>query len=1003
MKNALRWLTVFAVVLLALGCAAALAETSGTCGDDLTWVLDDAGTLTISGTGCMYDCRYDSLPWGTNIEKAVLEEGVTSIGDYAFYKCNSLRSVTIPDSVTSIGNLAFGGCNNLKDMHIASIETWLSVSFADSYSYPNSYATNWYINGDPITSITIPNGMTSIGKYAFKGCSSLRSITIPASVTNIGNLAFLGCSNLKEMHIESIESWLRVSFADSHSRPNRYATDWYINGEPITSITIPDGVTSIGEYEFAGCGSLSNIIIPNGVTYIGDSAFYNCNSLTDITIPDGVTNIGSYAFSGCNNLTNITIPNSLTSIGSYAFMGCNNLSNLTIPDSITNIGNNAFYNCSAIIYTSFSSEAAKALGKANYAFKVKDQNYFLRYIYTDNSITGLEISKADKDATRIVIPDGVTSIGDSAFFDCWSLTSITIPGSVSSISDHAFYNCSHLTSITIPKSVTKIGNYAFFNCSRLTSITIPDGVTSIGNCTFYNCSSLKNIIIPDSMLSIGDSAFNHCSSLRSITIPDSVTSISHFAFYDCSSLTSITIPDGVTSIGSYTFYNCNSLTSVTIPASVTNINNSAFEDCSSLTSITIPDGVLHIGSLAFEGCDGLTSITIPVSVTSIGERALSISGLSEFKICFLGETTQFNDGEYGVFAWSTPTFYCYEFSDADSYATEKGYSIVYLDTLDIDSVRTISMPADFRMMKGDSKKLGVSVFPAHDHPKITWKSSAPNVAKVVDGSVTAISAGNTTITASVGSVSASMQINVYVEADAYELNHAETWLIAKESLQLTPVEIAPPGADVILTWASSDTSLAEVDANGLVTTKKPGDVTITATSETGIARSCLIHLCYPVTAVSLDPEISLKAGQAFHLNAAVTARTQSFINKLVTFASSNPSVVTVDADGLVTARAVGTATLTATAANGISASCTVTVREAYTLYLPSGLQTIANEAFQGDSSLEAVIVPDGCRSIGSKAFADCPNLIYIRIPASVETVAADAFAGSPNVRVDRQE
>ena len=396
--------------------------------------------------------------------------------------------------------------------------------------------------------------------------NQIRSVLMANGVTSIGNFAFYNCTSL-------------------------------------TSVTIPDSVTSIGAWAFSGCASLTSVTIPDSVTSIDGDAFYNCASLASVTIPDSVTSIGVYAFYHCSSLTSVTIPDSVTSIGDWAFSDCVSLTSVTIPDSVTSIGGDAFYNCTSL--------------------------------------------------ASVTIPDSVTSIGAYAFYDCTSLTSVTIPNSVTSIGWGAFSYCTSLTSVTILDSVTSIGGKAFCGCTSLTSVTIPGSVTSIGDSAFRYCSSLTSVTIPDSVTSIGGNAFCGCTSLTSVTIPDSVTSIGNFAFDGCTSLTSVTIPDSVTSIDDGAFASCTSLTGIwvtegnshyasdasgvlfskdkttlvqcpgtlaecTIPDSVTSIVGWAFDGCASLTSVAIPNSVTSIGYCAFDGCTSLTSVTIPDSVTSIG-------------------------------------------------------------------------------------------------------------------------------------------------------------------------------------------------------------------------------------------------------------------------------------------------------------------------------------------------------------------------------------------------
>ena len=615
--------------------------------DGLTWTLYEDGTLNISGTGEMrgYNAYSIKSPAcdNSNIKNVVIEDGITSIGNNAFYGC-SLTNIRIPGSVTSIGKYALDYCMSLT-----------SVTIPGSVSSIGEYAFSDCRN---LTDATILDGVTSIENRAFCGCSRLTSVTIPNSVTNIGESAFWNCNKL-------------------------------------TSVTIPDGVTSIEDHVFSSCYSLTSITIPNSVTSIGNYVFDGCSSLTSITIPDGVISIGNFAFSGCNELTSITIPDSVTSIGDSAFEECRILTSISIPDSVTSIGSSVFNDCFFLETISLSCKSTlkrsdfegkskfvsytphtlkKVEVKAETCTENGNKEYWTcehcgKYFLSDD--TNPETAKA-VELSETVIPAShkltkveakaptCTEDGNKEYWTCehcgkYFLSDDANPETAKAVEQSEFIipalnhknaiiqNASEPTE-TAPgysgdrycpdcDTVFEKG-YTYWNEGNLTWKLYADGTLTISGTgamknydyndnpsPVYNNSNVKKVVIEDGVTSIGNSAFNECISLTSITIPDSVTSIGTYAFSGCRSLTSITIPDSVTSIGAYAFQSCSNLTSITIPDSVTSIGASAFNSCSGLTSITIPDSVTSIGNFAFSYCISLTSITIPDSVTSIGSYA----------------------------------------------------------------------------------------------------------------------------------------------------------------------------------------------------------------------------------------------------------------------------------------------------------------------------------------------------------------------------------------------
>lgn len=420
----------------------AASETSGSCGEDLTWVIDSGGTLSVSGSGHMYNYSYDSVRWGGNTVKAVIiNDGVESIGSNAFRDCTDLISVIMPNSVISIESGAFYMCSNLT-----------SVFMSDSISSIGEGAFGWCSG---LISISIPYGVTSIEDNTFYVCSMLKSVTIPNSVTKIGNWAFGNCSGLTSVGIpDSVTKIGEGAFGEcsaltSISLPNKIKVieeQTFVGCEKLASISIPNGVTSIGKQSFSSSG-LESIILPDSVKSIGETAFLGCSNLMSVTMSKSVELIPNEAFAYCNHLTSFIIPNSVTTIGASAFKSCSSLGSVTIPDSVSTIEYAAFAYC------------------------------------------GL---------TSLALPDSIRTLGVSAFDGCNKLLDISFgeksPSIRSSFSNHSFYTEDGLT--VLDKSVSSnFEGYTFKGTTTDKMIRISSKL--ISHTVFYDSNGGSGIA-PDS-------------------------------------------------------------------------------------------------------------------------------------------------------------------------------------------------------------------------------------------------------------------------------------------------------------------------------------------------------------------------------------------------------------------------------------------------------------------------------------------------------------------------
>ena len=892
--------------------------------DGLTWTLDADGTLTISGTGTMKDYNSSDNPSpvcnNSKVKKIVIEDGVTSIGDHAFRSCNNLTSITIPDSVTSIGDAAFRSCSSLT-----------SITLPDSVTSIGDYAFGFCVG---LSSITLPDSVTSIGDSAFYHCGSLTGITIPDSVTSIGNEAFYGCTRL-------------------------------------TSITIPDSVTSIGEAAFHGCFSLTSITIPDSVTSIGKYAFSDCESLTNITISDSVTSIGAYAFQYCSRLTNITIPDSVISIGEWAFRDCSGLTSITIPKSVTSIGNDAFYGCNnlTVYLESGSTLTSNDLGVDEskiVSYSQWNEDNLTWKLYEDGTLTisgtgtmknyndtdKLSPAYMNSNVKKVVIEDGVTSIGNSVFDSCSNLASITIPNSVTSIEVAAFYGCSNLTSITIPDSVTSIGDSAFESCSNLTNITIPKSVTSIGYAAFADCSSLTSITIPDSVTSIGDWAFISCSGLTSITIPDSVTSIGNYAFRYCSSLTSITIPDSVTSIGEL-----------------------AFDDCSSLTSITIPDSVTSIGKDAFQNCRNLTTISLSckssLKKSDFGEQADLVSASHTLKKTEAKAATCSEDGNKAY--WTCEYCKKYFLSDDTNPETAKAVELseTVIPALNHKNITTRGVVEPNGTNPGysgdrycpDCDTVFEKGYTYWNEGNLTWKLDA-------DGTLTISGTGAMKDYNAVGNLSPATQ--------------------KKDSVKKVVIEkgVTSIGNDAFhncnsLTSITIPDSVTSIGSFAFDSCSSLTNITI-PDSVIGIGSSAFCD-CSSLTSIVIPNSVTSIGSYAFDDCKNLTSITipdsvTSIGNKAFSGCRSLTSITIPDS------------------VTSIGSSAFSECRSLTSITISDNVTSIGYFAFFNCSSLTSITILDSVTSIGNYAFFNCSSLTSITIPDSVTSIGEAAFSDCTNLK-----
>ena len=927
---------IFFILLVILLPIVAKADDSGTCGNNLTWTFVEAtGTLTISGTGAMnnynYMDYYNPAPWysyRSKILKTEIGDGVTSIGDYAFWYCSSLTSTNIPESVTSIGVCAFYGCSSMKEVHITDIAAWCNIKFNDN---PLSYAHHLYLNGEEVINLVIPDGVTSIGDYAFSGCSSLTSITIPESVTSIGRDAFEDCSNLtsitipesvtsidhaafhdcsslKEVHITDIAAWCNIIFAHYYSNPLNSANHLYLNGKEVINLVIPNGVTSIADYAFSGCSSLTSVTIPESVTSIGNDAFRECSSLTSINIPDGVTSIGKWTFQDCSSLTSITIPDGVTSIGDCAFHSCSSLASINIPESVTSIGSHAFYECS-------------------------------------------------------------------------NLTSITIPESVTSIDEYTFYKCSSLTSINIPEGVASIGKSAFYECSRLKKVHITD-IAAWCNIKFNDSSS--------NPLSYAHHLYLNGDEIRDLVMPDTLKSISNLHFRDCYSFTSITIPDYITIIEEGTFSGCKNVKNLKLPDSLFRINKQAFYGCKQLETITIPESVEVIYQEAFKGC-GLKSVKVlaknpPFAYDNTFSNYDGELWVPEESISSYQSTSPWSNFE--TFKNLTGLEIVEHITFAD--AKVKGICVANWDT-NGDGELSMSEAAAVTDL-GKIFRYNTEITSFDELQYFTGVTSIGGSAFFGCSSLTSITIpdGVTSIGEEAFDNCSSLT-SITIPNGVTSIGDYAFWYCSSLTSITIPESVTSIGESAFSCCSSLNSITVDENnktydsrnnCNAIIETAS--NKLVTGCSNTIIPESvtsigyCAFRNCSSLTSITIPESVTSIGIGAFYECSSLTSITiPDGVTSIGNFAFYFcRSLTSINIPESVTSIGNG-------AFRGCSSLTSITI--------PESVTSIGDDAFSDCSSLTSITIPESVTSIGEYAFYSCSSLTSITIPESVTSIGDAAF------------
>ena len=980
---------------------------SGSCGENVTWTLTADGTLTISGTGAMTDYTYDSRsPWyscRTYIKRVVMQQGVTSIGDHAFWDCSGLTSVTIPDGVTSIGDSVFSGCTAL-------------------------------------TAVTISDGVTAIGGSTFSNCIRLAKVTIPKSVTSIGKNAFYYCESIADVYYDGTEEdWAKISISEGNE--DLLAAALHCKPTPLTAPSVTGGNDSQGrptlkwdkvagaaKYEVYRARSRSGEYIKystvTGTSYTntsyienGNTYYYKVRALKSDGTAGAWSSIVSVTYRAASTGT-LSAP---TVTGGNDSQGRPTLT----WKAVTGAAKYEVYRARSRSgeYIKYSTVTGTSYTNTSY---IEDGNtYYYKVRALDANGTAGAWSSVVSVTYRKPAAATVASgkCGDSAKWTLDAAGTLTISGTGATYDFFNDYNCTapwydaelrlQIKKAVVNKGITYVGTYAFRDCAELTSVSLPAGLEEMGSSVFRYCESLTSITIPAGVTSIGGDFFYGCASLKSVTLPDSLWDAGGCTFMDCASLTSVRLPANLRDIAWWMFKDCTSLTSVTIPRGTVEVKKEAFDGCTSLKNVTftgsaadwkgvtIRPGNTALTSAAIK-CTGSTVLTAPtltLSVSKKGQPTLkwsAVSGAAGYQLWCSYDGGDDGDPYYRWFVNNDKT--------ATSYTVptdylEKGRTYTYKVRAVTSSGAVGSFSKEVTFTYNPAASLAAPTVTAglddQGYPALTWPA-VPDAARY-EVYRAASEDGNF---AQLAAVTSNSYTNSAVLTDGaayyYKVRALDSDGEAGPFSDVVSVTYTARPA-LVASGKCGDSASWKLDAEGTLTISGIGAMdnysysinapwyglaVEEAVIEQGITSigSSAFRSCAALTSVTIPSSVTTIGDDAFYccenlLSATIPSGVSSI--GFHAFIGCDSLICVVIPESVIS---IG---------QGVFASCSKLAK----VVLLDGISEIPTSAFFNCKKLTEITIPNTIESIGANAFAACDGLTGIAIPRSVTEIDSMAFEG----------